>query len=151
MEILFLSHVDAVELEPGPGWVMISITDPGDEPAELQVGWQEILRLEFHDIDGPYEDFELFSWLDAFRVVRFAHRYRDTPKFVSHCRFGQSRSAAVARYVAWCRGLVLGEGANGYNQLVLRRLLAAHAVFALSRLKVNGLAAALSACFSSKA
>lgn len=130
--IQHLSQAEAQMLPPpSVKSIMVSIVDAGCAPADLEPGWCAVLRLEFDDIDGSYGEFKVFSWKQAFRVVDFMHEHAEADNISVHCRYGIARSAAVALYSAWLQGTMLTPKSEGFNQLVLNRLLLAHAVHCL--------------------
>ena len=88
-----------------PNTALISIGDFGDEPPVLDYEPAHMLRLNFDDImlsDIDYENcgkyaFRLFSETQAKQIADFVYQHlRDATTFLCQCRFGQSRSAAVA-------------------------------------------------------
>jgi hypothetical protein len=86
---------------------IISITDPGLEPAQL-VAFGNMLRLQFcdNDVCGPRS----MQPEDAMRILRFARQHRELELFV-HCEHGMSRSPAVANFLGrWLGCEVLGAG-----------------------------------------
>ena len=82
---------------------VISITDPGQEPARI-AGTATLLRLSFFDLteDIGHPDFppeKLFVPQKAQALRRFiddVQRARDIDTCIVHCEAGISRSAAVA-------------------------------------------------------
>lgn len=55
VDIRFLPLAEALEFQPtGKYPILISIMDPGNLAVEFEAGWAGILRLSFHDIDGPF-------------------------------------------------------------------------------------------------
>lgn len=99
--IEFMPVAKAIMLQPSPGDVLISITEPDSTPKpEFQNGWKDIVRLEFWDIetikDGifyPINDAQARKIAD---FIRRHHEDRDEVRLVIHCRAGISRSAGVA-------------------------------------------------------
>ncbi|HBE47650.1 MAG TPA: hypothetical protein DDW76_02245, partial [Cyanobacteria bacterium UBA11369] len=91
---------------------LISIGSPGVAPPE---GWTKIphrLRLEFHDIETPYDDPEyvLATTDDIAKVINFASEISQSEgDLLIHCQAGISRSSAVALTV--CTYL-LGAGSE---------------------------------------
>ena len=74
---IFCSRKKA-EARPGwSDWAVISISEPEPSntllygPAQLQTGWGQILRLEFHDIDEPEEPYILFTGKQAREIIQF--------------------------------------------------------------------------------
>lgn len=67
-----------------------------------------ILRLEFADITEPVEDYPLFSFSDARRIIEWVKALPSSCKMVVvHCEAGFSRSAAVAQFMVKDMGFEL--------------------------------------------
>jgi predicted protein tyrosine phosphatase len=118
-----------VQGNPVPeGAVLISITDPGREAA-LPLGYEEVLRLQFHDCDpeaqtlGP--EAMLFQPEQAERIWLFTRRHRGR-NVVVHCAAGISRSRAVVEALlrAFPEYEDRGDESHSPNGHVLRSLLA---------------------------
>jgi len=87
---------------------VISITDPGSEPAKIAMPEQQICRLQFHDIipehlkligDGEIEGKKpiLFTDVMASVAVTFVVSHLDTmAALMIHCEAGISRSPGMA-------------------------------------------------------
>lgn len=99
----------ACALEPTPNTVVISITDPSSGPlpvlsgteASLKDGWDDILRLQFHDvvrIPADMEDVVVFCINDADTIHAFIEKHSDKD-FMIHCAAGVSRSVAVGSFM----------------------------------------------------
>jgi predicted protein tyrosine phosphatase len=109
-------RLDTEDLPPGAA--IISITNPGQKPAQLEA-FRHVLRLGFLDDDvaGP----RAMSLEDALAVLRFVREHRAAALFV-HCEYGQSRSPAVAQLLAaWLQRDVVAD-AQLANALVARRM-----------------------------
>ncbi|OCX69726.1 hypothetical protein A6O24_10660 [Acidithiobacillus thiooxidans] len=143
--LMFLSRKKAEALSGAPGSVIISITDPGKRLADLQ-GYSEdqILRLSFDDVDevardlplcwdpenDPPKDLPLWRWFGvewflpahAREILHFVDRQPAAIRFRVHCEKGESRSAAVARWIAGYRKLPEPPGISIPNERVLRLL-----------------------------
>ena len=128
-KVSVFNRKNACKLAPMPDTVVISITRPGD-PAPLDWGWQDILRLEFDDI--TWEDTDpnekgfpihgtdrrsfvkpklvLFSEAQAAQVIEFAEKFQEK-SFMVHCDAGISRSVAIGFFIAstFEKELVLNE------------------------------------------
>lgn len=113
MHIAFLSEAIAKRIVPAPNIAMISISDfdlYDDSPrvVELMPGWENLLRLYFSDIDKPQSNYVLFNEEHAKSIIDFikkiSHTGIDCEKvdiIIVHCAAGISRSAAVAKFVAY--------------------------------------------------
>lgn len=109
MRVDVYNREHACGLEPTPNTVVISITDPPEGPlpvlsgtdAPLKAGWDDILRLQFHDvvrIPSGMEDVVAFCMDDADAIHAFIERYLDKD-FMIHCSAGVSRSVAVGSFM----------------------------------------------------
>jgi len=132
--IRFISRKAAAALQPGPGAVLIAIHDRSEPPLTPRHGWTDVLPQRFHDTDGSLMGLEVFSDAQAREVLAFAARHPGA-ELVVHCQQGQSRSAAVALYLAEKYGApcyqeqvpVTRQTWKFYNELVYRRLASADA------------------------
>jgi predicted protein tyrosine phosphatase len=84
---------------------VISIRDPegfatSSVYADLQPGWKEVLYLSFHDSVGNEEGLVHFDEAVAREVLAFLEKHAESDTLYVHCIAGQSRSAAIAQYVA---------------------------------------------------
>lgn len=129
--IRFLPRVAAGAYRPQAGSVLISIHDISEPPLQPQPGWAAVHYQRFHDTDGGQAGLELFSAEQARAILAFAAEHAQAPELVVHCQMGQSRSAAVALYLAERYGvpcfkehtLVTWQNWKVYNRFVYRRLL----------------------------
>lgn len=110
--VVFMSQARAEAYAPRPGEALISITDHGAPEATLRDGWHAVLRLAFDDVDpvdSPAEPGEAVIELQddqADRIAAFVTGLGPAVHtLVVHCRYGQSRSAGVAKAVAREHGL----------------------------------------------
>lgn len=111
--LLFLSQKEAESLPPIKNSAIISITSPDQELAKLHFGWNNVLRLQFHDISKEFDgdeipDFEnkniiklkAFSEDQARTLIDFLNRMDgEVETIIVHCLMGISRSAAVAEFI----------------------------------------------------
>ena len=132
-EVVFLSQAWAEAYIPRSAEALVSITDHGAAQANLNDGWSAVLRISFDDVDPfespvePGEDLIEMQEHEAERIAAFvrsnSHR---VGTLIVHCRYGQSRSAGVAKAVAEAYGLhfpVDYEYANNFVYgLVLKAL-----------------------------
>jgi len=130
--VIFISQARAEALRPLPRAALISITDADAAPASLPSGWQALHRAAFDDIDP--EDLELDELLldddedyvpmtiaQAEAIAAFVGDIEaHCSALVVHCRFGQSRSAAIAKAVCVARGLYFPRNYELPNPYVYR-------------------------------
>ncbi|MHB1666003.1 hypothetical protein [Thiomonas sp.] len=145
LPVVFLSRKVAEALPGTPGMAIISITNPGKRLADLP-GYlpTQVLRLSFDDADelamglpfcldpvaAPlsglpawvWSGIEWFSPRQAEAIRVFVERQSLDTRFRVHCEKGQSRSAAVARWIAGYRKLPEPPGISIPNGRVLRVL-----------------------------
>lgn len=80
-------------------WVCISITSTEDKIANITCEHGNIkglLRVHFHDIDGPANGMNLITMTQAQLIAVFIKKwYNKVPLILVHCHAGVSRSAAV--------------------------------------------------------
>ena len=124
--VLFVSQPRAEIMRPPQSCALISITDTDKAPARLREGWTAVLRIAFDDIDpvsypDDYDDLQEVSSEQAATMAEFcldsAFRCR---RLVVHCRYGMSRSAAVAKALCEVTGLWFPNNYEDHNDLVYR-------------------------------
>ena len=102
MKVDVYNRAQAVGLEPVEGTVMISISGP-DDPADLKEGWEDVLRLEFHDvvkIPRGIPDIKPFHRSHVDAIHEFVEKHVEAGKdFAIHCDAGVSRSVAVGVFL----------------------------------------------------
>ncbi len=98
--ITFVPRSVAKQWRPAAGAILISIYSEHEGPPALQEGWAAVLGLCFDDIDRPQEGCQVFNSEHARQILAFSHAHKDAAEFVVHCEKGQSRSAAVALFLA---------------------------------------------------
>ena len=117
------SRLEAERIIPHADEVAISITNPRQAPAVLD-GWKDVLRLGFHDVEGPAGHYREMSLEQAHEVLAFARLHRHRP-ILCHCEWGASRSAAVGLFLAsWLNRPLDGDDELA-NQWVVQTLSAA--------------------------
>ena len=108
MDILAVAQHVAVNMElSGPGKLLISITEPGEQQIKFRQHWDDILHLQFDDIDRPTapvaflgekasRNLILFTENQAGKILDFVQENSENIKMlVVHCYAGISRSVAV--------------------------------------------------------
>ncbi len=134
--ITALSQAQAEQRTPGAGEAIISITDPGAPLANLIPGWTKILRVQFGDVTYDKRSIKFYgeSWQAVQGVFRGFHaetirhfigKIESDPeinRLTVHCHAGQSRSTAVATWLARRNGLDCPLSWSGRNLTVLEVL-----------------------------
>ncbi len=135
--VVFASQAQAESMRPPQRAALISITDPGGAQAQLRPGWERVLRCAFNDLDPlrfPDRQDEDDAGLAMNRqqvlgVARFVLQAASScRRLVVHCRYGVSRSAAVAKAVAEHFGLpfpLTQVAYNGHLHALVRQALGA--------------------------
>jgi predicted protein tyrosine phosphatase len=102
MQVDVYNRVQAESLEPTEGTVIISISTPG-YPATLKEGWEDVLRLEFHDvvkIPKGMPEVKPFTSDHVDAIHEFVDKHVAASKdFAVHCDAGVSRSVAVGVFL----------------------------------------------------
>lgn len=131
IEVVFLSQKWAEAYQPRPNEAIVSITDRGAQDADLNAGWLAVLRIKFDDVDPVEtpleagEDLLQMQVLQADRIAAFVRKnLTSVATLVVHCKYGQSRSAGVAKAVAEFYGLPFPEEYEYANDHVYRLVLA---------------------------
>lgn len=129
-EVDFVSQKWAELYNPGPHEAIISITGHATPDANLKQGWAACLRISFDDVDpieSPLEPGENLTEMregQAAQIAEFVRRTAATVKvLVVHCRYGQSRSAGVAKAVAEFYGLQFPQDYEYANNFVYRHVI----------------------------
>ncbi len=132
-EVAFLSQAWAEAYVPDGSESIISITDRGAKPARLNQGWKSVLRMQFNDVDTDEDqteevEIELGEITDeqADEIARYVKSSaRASHTIVVHCRFGQSRSPAVAKAICEHFKLNFPPDFTTHNKLVQRLVFSA--------------------------
>lgn len=98
--VTFVPRSVAAQWAPRPESALISIYDRKEQPLQPQGGWDAVLYLRFHDTDGSQGGLEVFSPEQARCILDFVQQNAQKQELVVHCQMGQSRSAAVALFLA---------------------------------------------------
>ncbi len=129
----FTDEREAVLLEGDKSAAIISITDPDLPQPYFSDQWGSILRLSFNDAEYDHAMIRTYD-----RVADFREQHSDDPqpeharaiqqylgelsgkgieRVVVHCRYGRSRSAAIAKYVVEEYNTTLeGRSLDEYNR-----------------------------------
>lgn len=129
--VIFISQRQAEAMRPPRDAALISITDPKRAQAAIPDGWHAVLRVAFDDKDPVTfpDDYEDLQEINADQVTEIAEyvatHARSCKRLVVHCRYGVSRSAAVAKGIAEATGVSFPQEYDEYNRFVylaLRRV-----------------------------
>ena len=100
-KISFMSQQDVGDEDGRDDTIVISITDPGLPRARLQSGFKDVLFLEFDNTESLLRHGQRFSLDNANAVLAFVAKHELTAsRIVVNCMMGESRSAAVAKFLA---------------------------------------------------
>jgi len=118
----------AEQAKPDLNVAVISITSPGDEPAKIQNGFHDVLRVAFDDLyeetlketvgdvpdlcpKGPvyWHGLLLPNYDHAKEIIQFLDELV-CDHVIVHCHAGVSRSAAVAQFIVDHYGARLDQG-----------------------------------------
>ena len=101
MEIDFMSKGEASKIMPDKNMALISITDIEDKDIHIPFHkWENVTKLNFHDIDEKQEGMTLFNVQMARQIIKFVLGLPDNVnRIVVHCYAGISRSAAIVRFL----------------------------------------------------
>ena len=129
--VTFVSREVAESMVPVPDVGMISITDAGDSKAFLRKGWGALLRQRFDDIDyNPsrcYGEARFYIPMSADQAQELLEWVKQNEEkltgIVVHCEHGQSRSAAVAKFLQERYGLPVDESDVRFHNKHVYRLL----------------------------
>jgi predicted protein tyrosine phosphatase len=95
--------------------IVISIRSSGTTPAHIKSGFKDVLYLEFDNIQFPKEGSIVFSEAHAEQILAFVDKHEaSASRILVNCGAGESRSAAVAFYLAQIKYELPLEGELGY-------------------------------------
>ena len=133
-KVMFVGRYSAETCGPWPDFALISLGEPdaSEGDPKIQDGWQNVLRLSFHDITADTLDVEskytLMSDDDARKIVAFVKEVApQVDGIIVHCRAGISRSAAVAKWICGEYTIPFNAKYSKYNDFVYRLMVLAAA------------------------
>lgn len=133
-KVIFTGRYSVETCGPWPDFAVISLGEPdaSNGAPQIQNGWHDVLRLEFHDITPDTLDVEgaytLMSDADAQQIVEFVKKVAPNVEgIIVHCRAGISRSAAVAKWICGEYKIPFNHKYDRYNDFVYRLMLLAAA------------------------
>lgn len=120
--VLFCDRPTAERNAGQPDWAIISIAGISMK-ADLRDGWLDVLRLEFADTENVDDPFG-FNPLQAMQIDDFVEQAagRGAIGILVHCHAGISRSAAVAKWIAFRYELPFNHKYELFNRLVFQML-----------------------------
>ena len=109
-EISFMSY-QAVQHEDGrDDTIVISITNPKFLIAKLKPGFKDALFLEFDNTSSLFQHGQRFTLDQADAILSFVAKHEATAsRIVVNCMMGESRSAAVAKFLSHKYGVALTQ------------------------------------------
>lgn len=128
-KVIFVSRNSAENTVGWNDWAMISINEPFSAIGEAKLipGWFDTHRTLFHDVDpsiGCGEPHVLMDNKQAKEIVDFVHSVAPhVDGIVVHCKAGISRSAAVAKWIAFEFGIPFNNKYARYNKFVFDLML----------------------------
>lgn len=128
-KIIYLSRLMFWSTTPRSHVAVISVSDPGDIPRNLD-GWGAVLKLQFCDLSQDLSGYRVFEKQDAIAVIDFLQQAAKTCEtLVVHCEAGVSRSGAIAYYAAMKSNLATVYSADrleavGQSQAINKRVFA---------------------------
>lgn len=119
-QVRFFSEEQACSMGGNAFTGMISITGLMSSDAPLGDGWGCVLRLKFDDVEKEWQGYIPMSEEQADEILSWLMTNEDLLKAVYvHCAAGESRSAAVAMFIADVYGLPIDPNkAKNYNRHV---------------------------------
>ena len=131
-KVMFVGRYSAETCGPWSDFALISIGEPAASEGDphIQEGWNDVLRLSFHDIlpstsntDGAYT---LMQDEDAKVIVDFVHHVAPhVDGIIVHCKAGISRSAAVAKWICGEYKIPFNATYSKYNEFIYRMMVLA--------------------------
>lgn len=125
--VIFVSQARAEAMRPRSDAALVSVTDVRAPKAILAAGWARVLRLCFDDVDpvdypvDPEEQVIPMSDEQALSLAEFlADASASCRLLVVHCRYGMSRSAAIAKAICERHQLYFPSGYSNQNDYVYR-------------------------------
>lgn len=136
-KVIYISRADAEQLVPPPRSHLISISDGSDEQAVIDKTRWDSTRF-CHFVDGGFDESivnacgpDFLRIYASYLLPESAEELREHIKgiaeaadmIVVNCRYGRSRSAAVARFISETHGFKLDRQAPEANMTVYRLLM----------------------------
>lgn len=93
-----MSCMEAALFQPPKNSVLIAIRDPYQEHPNYTGKWEDIIRLNFWDVDREIAGYSPATQEQCFDIWLFINKYKDKNIF-AHCEAGISRSGAVREFL----------------------------------------------------
>ena len=123
MRVEFMGLKEAEKIKPDNTLALISISNEMSIK-NLSPDWDNILELEFDDVDQDVFTYTTFNSQMAKQVITFIQTLPETVEcVVVHCWAGVSRSAAIAKFLALYYDSYFPKDYGLYNKLVYSTLL----------------------------
>jgi predicted protein tyrosine phosphatase len=119
--VIFMSRDAAARYPYTADDVLISISDTFGQPPEFTTQPQDIVAVDFHDYIPYAGSNEGHHWMtveQGIEVANFVLKHTDKRNIIVHCKYGQSRSKAVAMAISACMPERAVMRINDYGNLV---------------------------------
>lgn len=100
-----MSCQEAALMQPPEGSVLIGIRDPDQVHPNYVGRWDDVLRLNFWDVDHPVQGYDPATQEQVKEIWDFIQKHKEKHIF-AHCEAGVSRSGAIREYLVgqgWAR------------------------------------------------
>jgi len=109
-EIDFVSQSEMHHLEGRADTIVISIRNPQMPPARVAQEFRDTLFLEFDNVEHLSRHAQRFTRAQAKEILDFVAKHDgQATRIVVNCLMGETRSAAVARFLADKYGVSLAK------------------------------------------
>lgn len=121
--IEFMSQMDMQYLPENQNAIAISITGSTGNNIAVSEKFKDIIYLKFDNVENLHSRLKRFSQEDAIAIYNLVKRHEnDAETIYVNCQMGQSRSAAVALFLAQYYGLEMKQDTSQHIHIVYQFL-----------------------------
>lgn len=121
--IEFMSQSSMYCLPNQPEAIAISITGTQSENISVNEKFKDIVYLKFDNVENLHSRLKRFNQEDALQIYSLVKRHEhDATAIYVNCQMGQSRSAAVAMFLAEYYGLEMKQDTSQHVHIVYQFL-----------------------------